>query len=150
MCFAREKVCKFDEKPTEVLSSESIRTETINAVIMRKVVAGGRIELPTRGFSVLCSTTELPGHNAANLPNPLVLVNGIGDRRGLIEQKNLGALQKGKRLFHRSVTVHDAPGSSDKTLGVFVLKGIAPHGKPGTTGIHRAADHLERFFVGQL
>jgi hypothetical protein len=27
-----------------------------------KVVPRGRIELPTRGFSILCSTTELPRH----------------------------------------------------------------------------------------
>ena len=26
----------------------------------------GRIELPTRGFSVLCSTTELPRHRISN------------------------------------------------------------------------------------
>ncbi len=26
------------------------------------MVARGRIELPTQGFSVLCSTTELPRH----------------------------------------------------------------------------------------
>ena len=29
----------------------------------RSMVPGGRIELPTQGFSILCSTTELPWHN---------------------------------------------------------------------------------------
>ena len=33
---------------------------------MKEVVPGGRIELPTRGFSIPCSTTELPGHVCGN------------------------------------------------------------------------------------
>ena len=42
------------------------------------MVPGGRFELPTRGFSVRCSTPELPGHNSLDTPTRIICPILIG------------------------------------------------------------------------
>ncbi len=63
-----------------------------NAKRSRKMVPRGGVEPPTRRFSVVCSTTELPGHPASGIETP----------------RDAGAY-KAKRLFLSRPSARSAP-----------------------------------------